>query len=139
MSAYIVEDKTIGRIVSRLVYEVINNPSSNTLRQGLSKLGYDLTTDSFAEKLAKDMFALNVNAVRQRYNANDPAPKFTYVESYPTSLIQTLKSLNCWVYQCTEGDVPKSSLYKYFVDVFENYLLRKIIYDLPGYNRAEWA
>ena len=63
MSAYIVEDKTINRIVNRVVLEVRNNPESHTLQKKLSDLGYDISHQSFADKLAKDMFALNVSAV----------------------------------------------------------------------------
>jgi hypothetical protein len=43
------------------------------------------------------------------------------------------------VYQCTEGDVPKSNLYRFFTDAVETYLLKKIVYDLPEYDNAEWA
>jgi len=139
MSAYIVEDKTINRIVNRLVFETSNNPNFDSLKEQLSKLGYDLSDESFPRKLAKDMFALNVSAVNQRYNEKEEATKFNYAQGPIASLIQTLKSLNCWVYQCTEGDVPENDLYKFFTDTFRNYLLKKIVYDLPEYDRAEWV
>jgi hypothetical protein len=139
MSAFIVEDRTIARIVNWLVREVGNNPESYKLKEKLSKLGYDLTSDSQAEKLAKDMLELNMSAVNQRYHEENPVPSFSYVPGVPTSLIQTLKSLNCWIYQCTEGDVPKQSSYKFFADDVQRYLLRAIVYDLPEYDRAEWA
>ena len=139
MSAFIVEDKTINRIVNMLVHEINHNPSSYNLKEKLSELGYDLSDNSFAEYLARDMFDLNVNAVRQRYSEKEEAPKFTYSQGSPVSFMQAFKSLSCWVYQCTEGDVPKSNLYKFFADVFEIYLLRKVVYGLPEYDKAEWA
>jgi len=139
MSAFIVEDKTINRIVNMLVHEINHNPESYNLKEKLSELGYNLSDNSFAEKLAKDMFDLNVSAVRQRYSEREEAPKFTYSQSSPISFMQTFKSLSCWVYQCTEGDVPKSNLYKFFADVAETYLLKKIVYGLPEYDNAEWA
>lgn len=139
MSAYIVGDKTINRIVDRLVFEVSNNSFSHNLDEKLSELGYDPADNTFPEKLSQDMHALNVNAVNQRYDEENRVPPLTYVQSNPASLIQTLKSLNCWVYQCTEGDVPESNLYKFFADVFQKHLLKRIVYDMPEYDRAEWA
>ena len=139
MSAFIVEDKTINRIVNMLVHEINHNPSSYNLKEKLSELGYDLSDNSFAEKLARDMFDLNVNAVRQRYSEKEAAPNFTYSQGSPVSFIHAFKSLSCWIYQCTEGDVPKSNLYKFFAEVVETYLLRKIVYGLPEYDEAEWA
>jgi hypothetical protein len=139
MSAYIVEDKTINRIVNRLVYEIRNFSFSQDLDENLSKLGYDPVNNSFPEKLAQDMYALNVSAVNQRYKKTEPVPNFKYFKGAPASLVQTLKSLNCWVYQCTEGYVPQSGLYKFFTEVFQNYLLKKIVYEMPEYDSAEWA
>ena len=139
MSAFIVQDKTINRVVNLLVQEIRKNPESSNLKENLSKLGYDLSDNTFAEKLAEDMFALNVSAVRQRYSEKEEAPEFTYVEGHSASPIQTFKSLSCWLYQCTEGDVPASGLYKFFTDVFQNYLLKRIVYKLPEFDKAEWA
>ena len=139
MSAFIVEDKTINRIVNILAHEIRRGDFSHALQEGLSKLGYDLSDNKSAEKLAKDMFDLNVSAVSQRYGKKEQALKFTYVPGTFTSMIQAFKSLNCWVYQCTEGDVPESSLYKFFTDIVETYLSKKIIYSLPEYDKAEWA
>ena len=139
MSAFIVEDKIINRIVNILVYETRRGDFSHTLQEGLSKLGYDLTDHASAEKLAKDMFELNVNAVNQRYGEKEQTPKFTYIPGNFTSTIQAFKSLHCWIYQCTEGDVPNSNLYKFFAEIFDNYLARKIVFDLPEYDAAEWS
>jgi hypothetical protein len=121
------------------VHEVRYYHFSDNLKQKLLEAGYDLSTDSPAEKLAQDMFALNVSAVRQRYEKVGSIPKFTYLQDSLYSLIQTLKSLNCWLYQCCEGDVPKSSLYKLFDDVVAKYFLKRIVYELPEYDTAEWA
>ena len=40
MSAYIVEDKTISRIVNRLVFEIRNHTFAGDLADKLSDLGY---------------------------------------------------------------------------------------------------
>lgn len=139
MSAFIVENKTINRIVNWLVLEIVHNPESYRLKEKLSKLGYDVSDRAFAGKLAKDMFALNVSAVNQRYNEENPNARFSYIPESPVSLIQTLKSMHCWIYQCTEGNVSESRLYKFFTGVLEKYVLRKIVYGLPEYSKAKWA
>lgn len=63
MSAYIVEDKTINRVVNRLVFEIRNYSYSQDLDEKLSELGYDPVNNSFPDKLAQDMRAMNVRAV----------------------------------------------------------------------------
>jgi hypothetical protein len=50
-----------------------------------------------------------------------------------------LKSLRCWLYQCSEGQVVKEPLYRFFNDVVEPYLMSKIICALPEYEQAHWG
>ena len=139
MSAYIVEDKTINRIVNRLVFELRHYSYAQDLDEKFSELGYDRVNDAFPEELAQDMHALNIHAVNLRYDEENKVLPITYVQSSPASLIQTLKSLNCWVYQCTEGYMPKTDLYKFFEEVFQKHLLKRIVYEMPEYDKAEWA
>ena len=52
--------------------------------------------------------------------------------------IQVLKSLQCFLYQCTEGTIPKRKLYKTLRDI-ERVLINDIISKLPEYDKAEWG
>ena len=63
---------------------------------------------------------------------------YSYKPAHGTE-IQVLKSLRCWLYQCTEGQVVKEPLYRFFNDVVEQYLMSTIICALPEYEQAAWG
>ena len=54
------------------------------------------------------------------------------------SRVEALKALRCVIYQCSEGDIPDTSLlYKRMTDR-ANALCREIVSDLPEYEQAAW-
>jgi len=138
MSAYIVEDTTINKVVTWLRREVSTNHFSLEVAR---KYNIDLTSDQWEEKLAKAMFQLNCHGVIARYGAGEPEKfrpqNFTHKPEPYGSLVQVFKSLQCWMYQCNEGDVPQTKLYQFFEEV-ERYLAVKIVMDLPEYDKAKW-
>lgn len=95
-------------------------------------------------KLGISMAILNDAAVNARYGegtASGDREGVTYQFRWEplTNRIQALKSLQCWHYQCSEGDIPETSeLYK-VADKVIGYLAQNIVSDLPEYNRAQWA
>lgn len=124
MSAFIVQDKTINRIVSNL-------KESDFLKSG----------SYLVQDLAQKMFDLNCKAIEQRYGAGQ-AEKFRPLKfifkKEECSEIQALKSLNCWLYQCMEGDIPKTSkLYKFF-DALSGDWANSIVAKITAYSNAEW-
>jgi len=140
MSAFMVEDITINRVVTWLKREV--STSRFTLNWLAGEYDVDLTSDQWDEKLAQAMFQLNCDGVNARYG-NGEAEKFrplnfTYKPEMCHSLVQVLKSLQCWKYQCSEGDVPETRLYRFFEEV-AHHLALKIVMDLPGYTKATWG
>jgi hypothetical protein len=109
----------------------------------LTKLGFDTGTSDWVERLGHAMFQLNINAVDARYG-NGEAEKFRkldyrYQETVPVPLMQVLKSLQCWLYQCCEGDVPETELYGLFDTDIQMDLMGKIIGILPEYQNAVWG
>jgi hypothetical protein len=89
------------------------------------------------------MFQLNIAGVDARYGSGE-AVKFRkldyrYHVTEPVPLVQVLKSLQCWLYQCNEGAVPETELYKLFDADVQMYLMSKIIDTLPEYHKAEWG
>lgn len=139
MSAYIVDDETINKIVSYL-YAKANGPDS-TAYPGLDKMGYNLLNPVDLERLAHLMFSLNVDAIQARYGEAEgegfPLPDFKYVFT-PATQIEVIKALECWKYQCTEGNIPKSELYKAMVQT--HYLLcADYIHRLGEYEDAPWG
>lgn len=84
--------------------------------------------------------SLNSLALKVRYNA-EPTPGYKFCEVKYTEAsncnIQLLKSLQCLIYQCSEGSVVKTGLYKKLVQV-QNELQDLIISETPEYKKAVW-
>ena len=140
MSAFMVEDQTINRVVTWLRREVGTN--HYTLDQLARQYGVNLTSDKWDEKLAKAMFQLNCDGVNARYGEGEAEKfrplNFTYKPEGDTFLVQVLKSLQCWKYQCSEGDVPETKLYQFFEEV-EHHLALQIVIRSPEYDKAKWG
>lgn len=135
MSASIVKPETINRIVTWLMGEFQEN---RWLYQKAEE--FKIPTDP--PKLALAMFELNLAAVNLRYNEKNSASdlKFSF---YPIGLIcnkiQVFKSLDCWLYECHEGKLKESKLYKFFNEVVWRWLAQKIIMELPEFQNARWG
>lgn len=84
--------------------------------------------------------SLNSLALKVRYN-EEPSPGYKFCSIKYTEAssckIQLLKSLNCLIYQCSEGSVIKTGLYKKLLEVKSD-LQDLIIRDLPEYEKAVW-
>jgi hypothetical protein len=142
MSAYIVADKTINNIVNWLRRDVDLGRFSQ-IPHKLKDLGFDTGALDWAERLGHAMFQLNVIAVDFRYG-NGEARKsrplnYHYEVTEPVPLVQVLKSLQCWLYQCNEKDVPTTALYGLFDNDVQVYLMTEIIDTLPEYQNAIWG
>lgn len=150
MSAYVVEDKVINQVISWIVtprrdgdpiFEII-----------LKETGHDLRTKNGRAALGKAMFELNCTAVEQRYgdkSASDFRPlNYRYIDQEslgggliimgtPVTSVQAYKSLACWDYQCSEGDVPDTPLYKAMARVACE-MAHIIVRSLPAWEQAAW-
>jgi hypothetical protein len=139
MSAFMVTDDTINRVVSWLAHEVTK---SNWFKETIeNKLKIDTTQPHWEETLGRAMFRLNIAGVNERYGKREARNfrdlHYRYSPTFGTK-IQVLKSLECWLYQCMEGDVVKRTLFKFFDTVIEHRLLASIVHELPEYIRAKW-
>ncbi len=138
MSAFLVEDKTINKVVSKLAMD----REGEWMRRRFAEAGYDLNTAAGKQKLGWDMFGLNIRAVNMRYKggqAEDFRPlNYKYAGEYNFTRINALKSLECWEYQCSEGDCDQSPLFLLMKDV-ELSWCKEIIRALPEYDKAAWG
>jgi len=136
MSAFIVEDRTINIIVNWI-------DTNEYLKRELKKLNYDTDNPDYKEMLANDMFYLNVEAVEQRYGDGEAEKfrdlNFKYVPYYSAPMIQVYKALNCYLYQCYEGNVPEAPLIKFLDEEVRLTLADEIISKLPEYKHASWG
>ena len=138
MSAYIVEDKTINRIVTFLASDQEASYAKSILK---TEFGLDPNDEKYHEKLGAAMFRLNIAAVNTLYGGGE-AEKFRpldYQFHYEISdRIQALKALRCFLYQCSEGYIPESKFFKILVGYAAG-LAYRIVSDLPAYDRADWG
>jgi len=141
MSAFIVENKTINRILSFLYWD--NGISDSWNKRILDKVGFSVETEKEQERLGKAMLIMNCRGVSQRYNEKQDAKiiksyKFVDVVLKDRQEIQVLKSLQCFLYQCCEGDTDTLELYKALKEI-EVSLLNSIVDKLPEYEKAIWG
>jgi len=137
MSCFIVEADTIGTIVSY----IFDNPwAKQHIMQHQSMREPSLLDNDYEEGLmylAHAMTKLNHAAFAQRYGwISRIAPYKTYAFSTKPP-VQVLKSLACFLYQCTEGDIPERGLYKALESLW-NKLAARIVYNSQEYIEAPW-
>jgi hypothetical protein len=138
MSAYVVDDSTINKIVSFLNAKAMGYDG----RHRYKIEGYDLSKEDDCERLANDMFALNVAGVNARYGEGEAAKfrplNFIYRFQIPQPVIPTLVALECFLYQCAEGDIVNHPLYL-ALRRLESAMCQAIVHALPEYSRASWG
>lgn len=133
MSAFLVSAKTMQQAVEAVLI------AENTEWDHPAEVRAPVVT-----ALGKELFALNQSALAARYGDNDPPPGFRGKAFDPPGRkvgaqnIQHLKSLQCLIYQCSEGEVPETALFKR-LEAAEGKLALKIVQGLPAYEAARWA
>lgn len=139
MSAFIVKNKTINIVVNWLDHEVQKNDVGHIIKE-LESLGFPMAGAEWKDMLAHRMYEMNYKAVEQRYGRADDMTigKFSYELADEAPLVQVYKSLQCWLYQCTEGNVSKMNLYRLFDNEIQKYLAYEIISGLQTYDSATW-
>jgi len=122
MSAFLVENETINKVVSYMLPDNASHADGTTL-------GAKLLT-------------MNHVALKERYGDKMPeSVKFRYkYKSYVGRVRQciVIKAMRCLRYQCSEGNVPESDLYKQLVKSLHQLAL-DIVDKLPEYESAESA
>lgn len=139
MSAFIVSDNTINRIVSHL------NMRQRDYNHIFDNNGYPLGVTEYLQQLASDLHLMNCDAVDARYGhgtaAQDEADvktDFKFQFTQPESPLRIYKALQCYLYQCSEGDIDQRRLYK-MMQRLKTEMADNIIRQLPGYEDAPWS
>jgi hypothetical protein len=132
MSAYIVENQTIDRIIT-----IIHNHFSNfaVVKICYPELGKYIEN---RDRLGTELLKMNIDAVSQRYNEKPVYPLYNYRTPQPVSKMQGLKSLKCYLYQCSEGDIPEKSLLYKELDKLSGDIAYNIVSKMKKYDAAEW-
>ena len=146
MSSFIVENSSLTAIINFMEFD--HHPYSGDHAHALREIGYNLDTvdprNKDPQRLGQAMADLNWAAVNVRYGDKGKAHfgnpvKYKHTTSGKTpSTIQAIKHLQCWLYQCGEGQIDEDPLYK-AMDKIVNRLLARVVSDMPEYNAAKWA
>lgn len=143
MSSFVVKDKTINRIVG---YFKMGRNQEWAQRMILKETGLDITKTGDDETFGKLLLMLNIQAVNDRYAETEDgtAELLTYrfeSKSYlDGGMVAAFKSFQCFMYQCSEGAVIDTDLYKLMKELKGNMAERVIETMLDKqYDKAEWA
>jgi hypothetical protein len=136
MSAYIVEDETINNIIF----------SINRICKDKKPFEKILKTDYLTnQELGVELLKLNLKAVTSRYGKKklekgelNCFETFKYKEIYGLSLYQEVKTISCFLYQCSEGNVPNSKLFK-LLDNLRGDISLEIVHNSKEWNLAKWG
>ena len=137
MSSFIVQDKTINNIVGHLIAKQYKGNYDHAFRI-LKPLGIaSMKEHPQRKQLALEMHKLNVYAVNGRYKEINSWEDFEFAPEYDVTRYQALKSIQCWLYQCSEIDADERPVFK-FIEEVKNSLMRDIIEDIPEYKNTSW-
>jgi len=140
MSAFITSDENINSIISFIRSDSGKNQH---IYRSLENTNLTWSGQDDARVLGSKMRDLNIEAVCARYTddkvevlrGNDD---YKFVETLRPSRIQAYKSLRCWLYQCTEGHIPETDLFKAF-DQVSSEMAKHIVNRLPEFDAATWG
>jgi hypothetical protein len=138
VSAFMVSTETIHE-VTRVLLE-----GGKSLGRPYEHEPYESRVEVGTE-LGRKLIQMNARAMGARYNeepeVTEALASYRYREHVrlPTrkDLCQTVKALDCYLYQCTEWDVAGERLYKQ-VEELRDCLVRHIVHELPEYETADW-
>ena len=117
MSSYIVSNRTIQAIVTTFARKLPGNPYSADL-----------------QKLGQLLIEMNFSAYNDRYPNDKSVGLETYQHSHLTlSDLSAYKIVSAYLYQCSEGDVPETDLYK-AVAYLKSILADAIISRIDGFD-----
>ena len=136
MSSFMMKAESIANIAD-FISTVFNDKNNNT---HMAIQGESYTTieklqpqNSYIKTVSikavyNALSEMNCNALNQRYIHDDKAEPEQFPKDYnhfevagnykdgafeiPISYYQLLKSIDCYIYQCSEGNVPELALYK---------------------------
>ena len=144
MSSFIIQDETINKLVNFFVTcSYSKEEFKPQITQEINKYGYDLNYNQEdknpdANNLGQRMKVLNKKAWNYKYNKRGDFDLFKQDETLNEyEIYQILKSLQCFLYQCSEGNIPKDKLYITLSNI-EKILISYIVSNLDEFKKAKW-
>lgn len=149
MSSFLVSESTMAKIANAITY-VVNTDKYYMNTEELKKAFPDcIDKDGFmvTHFVAIKLYEMNDMALRARYKDEwwlEDLMEGDYKEficngnPFENESLQLLKSIQCYLYQCSEGNVPETPLYK-AIDEFASRIMFHIVSSLPEYEKAIWG
>lgn len=142
MAAFIVDDETMDRCVTA----ILSGEKTGTTEFLHVPFLYNPGAPSAIGRL---LFALNESAVDERYGELvregmvGPLPPscryiYTPISALVVGPVQLVKSIDCLLYQCNEGDLPESDTYRELQAV-RGRIAHSVVARLPEYETAVWG
>ncbi len=131
MSAYVVESETIHKIISGIVER------GNEVIAGY-RVEKDWDSRTRLSEFGQAMLRMNESAVGQRYHEHVEPTPYQFQRRAVLSHVQTFKALRCFLYQCGEGDVPQTDLYRALWEYLGN-LAIELVSASDSYRSAHWG
>lgn len=157
MSSFIMRDESTAALASMLDRSVNAARWAGTVRNGLYngselygllKSEYEDITgrrcvDLDACKIFNVLRRMNEQATGERYRDASPyefreMPKGEWCRMAESNPWQLLKTFECYLYQCDEGSVKDSALFKALRDSCRFYM-KHLVGKIPAYSEADWG
>jgi len=123
MSAFIVGDETINRIVTWIESNTGINSLGMEVKRTLAKYGISMEgnlTEFTLNKLANSFLVLNKLGVDSRYNEKNELHPMKFTREFVPD-IQVLKSMHCLRYQSDEGENHKQPGFVFLQELINRY------------------
>ena len=135
MSAFMVSNGTMDKVLEG-IYTLAAEGYLSPLR--LEDKTYDPKDFDSLTILGNDLFAMNAEAINHRYEAAGAFEEYEFSFQFrPTVHVRCYKALQCLIYQCSEGDVPDTELYK-LMERVSSAMASRIIREHSAYEDAPW-
>jgi len=156
MSSFIVKNATINRIVNFCFWQSDSSLKYDIQKElksvGINLWGYydDKETDKALKNFGLELLRLNAMAFWVRYSEStfdakkeikEEVESFVYEDTplQERTIYKVSKSIHCFLYQCSEGDIPETNeLYK-CLERIRDIIDSHIVNSLPEYEAAEWG
>ena len=140
MSAFMVNTNVMAKVVTAILQHTNQFASIDTLR---GRLVDDPLTDAQKEagtKIGRGLFLMNRRALCARYGRGEHLrlPEFVFEKWADATPVEQFAAMRCLLYQCCEGNVPRSRLYTE-LNAAAGELAQRIVQSLPEYDRAPWG
>ena len=144
MSAFMVSSKTIQGLAEQIVRKHTNRSWDHHIDASVIYGIIDLKSSHNAiDAVSEAMHCMNLEALRQRYGYETMLEFADYIDldCYSRDFKnnwEITKAMHCFLYQCLEGRVPETALYKAlenWTEILENHIVTKD----EHYKAARWG